>query len=242
MTQFPLKIFRFFIRAGIFFITFSFLLVLVLRWLPVSYTPLMFIRLCQHNEKEKKIDHQWVGFKSIPDNLELAVVCCEDQRFLLHHGFDLEEIERASKEAEDGGRTRGASTISQQTAKNVFLWPSSTYVRKGFEVWFTLLIEFLWGKKRIMEVYLNSIEFGNGIYGCGSAAEHFFHKDVSLLSNAEAARLAVVLPNPLGMKADAASGIVINRMTWALGQMKNYGNKIDFDKGGSPLENTTGTK
>ena len=222
-------------RFGLFFVTFSFVLVLVLRWLPVAWTPLMFIRLCEGNGGKRTIDHEWVAYDRIPDNLQLAVVCCEDQRFLTHHGFDYESIQLAMKEADDGERRRGASTISQQTAKNVFLWPGSTWVRKGFEAWFTVLIELTWGKKRIMEVYLNSIEFGNGIYGCEAASEYFFHKHASQLSDAEAARLAVVLPDPLQFRANAKSGYVVQRQAWALGQMQNWGGRLDLGKktGGS---------
>lgn len=222
----------FFIRirkAAVFFVSFSFLLVLVMRWLPVSYTPLMFIRIFDDKGETHRINHDWVNANEIPNNLQLAVVCTEDQRFLSHYGFDFGSIQDAMDEADAGGRHRGASTISQQTAKNVFLWPQSSYVRKGFEAWFTCLIELCWSKKRILEVYLNSIEFGDGIYGCEAASQHFFHKKVSLLSNAEAARLAVVLPDPLEYAANASSGHVISRMNWALGQMRNYGNVLSFD-------------
>lgn len=208
---------------------FSFLLVLTLRWLPVSYTPLMFLRCIQNvGSGNVRIDHKWIKEDDIPNNLKLAVVCCEDQRFLTHHGFDFEEIQKAMKDAEDGERNRGASTISQQTAKNVFLWPSSTYIRKGFEAWFTVLIEIGWSKKHILEVYLNSIEFGDGIYGCEAAAQHFFHKHAAELSVVESARLAVVLPNPIKFNAGKPSAYLIKRQNWALGQMRNYGGILKF--------------
>ncbi|HTL83156.1 MAG TPA: monofunctional biosynthetic peptidoglycan transglycosylase [Bacteroidia bacterium] len=216
-------------RAAVFFVSFSFLLVLVLRWIPVSYTPLMFIRLVDDKGKTHRIDHQWVNYEHIPNQLQLAVVCTEDQRFLTHYGFDFESIKDAMDEANDGGRHRGASTISQQTAKNVFLWPQSSWMRKGLETWFTVLIETCWSKRRILEVYLNSIEFGDGIYGCEAASQHFFHKEVTFLSNSEAARLAVVLPDPLGLSVNSSKGKVITRMNWALEQMRNFGNVLSFE-------------
>ncbi|HET6992706.1 MAG TPA: monofunctional biosynthetic peptidoglycan transglycosylase [Bacteroidia bacterium] len=217
------------LRAGIFFLFFSVVLVIVLRWLPVSYTPLMFFRCMQHaGNGNVRIEHQWVNADRIPNHLELAVVCTEDQRFLTHHGFDFEEIQKAMDEAEDGERQRGASTISQQTAKNVFLWPSSTFVRKGFEAWFTVLIELFWSKQRILEVYLNSAEFGDGIYGCESAAQHFFHKSAIQLSINESVRLAIVLPNPIKFNAGKPSPYLMKRQKWALEQMGNYGGVLKF--------------
>ena len=220
------------LKAGLFFVSFSVVLVIALRWIPVSYTPLMFIRSIQHaGEAGNRIEHTWIRSSEIPNHLELAVVCCEDQRFLTHHGFDFEEIKKAMDEAEEGDRHRGASTISQQTAKNVFLWPSSNFVRKGFEAWFTVLIEFFWSKQHILEVYLNSIEFGNGIYGCEAAAQHFFHKHASALSFAESARLAVVLPNPVKYNAGKPSAYLLKRQSWALTQMRNYGGVLKFPSG-----------
>src|SRR5687767_7828883 len=165
MKSAAVRTFKFFLHMGIFFVCFSFVLVLTLKFIPVSWTPLMFLRVVEYEgEKEPAIKHEWVSLDQIPNSLQLAVVCTEDQHFLVHHGFDFEQIEVAMKEAEKGKRHRGASTISQQTAKNVFLWPSHSWPRKGFEVWFTVLIELLWSKERIMEVYLNSIEFGPFIY------------------------------------------------------------------------------
>jgi monofunctional biosynthetic peptidoglycan transglycosylase len=227
MKPFLLRCWRFFFQAGIFFVLFSIVLVVVLRWLPVSYTPLMFIRCAQAgDDKEAKIEHEWLPESEIPNSLQLAVVSTEDQRFPEHFGFDLEEMEKAMDEAEEGGRQRGASTISQQTAKNVFLWPSSTYLRKGFEAWFTVLIEVFWSKKHILDVYLNSVEFGDGIYGCEAAAQHFFHKPASQLSLDEAARLAIVLPNPLRLNAGRPTAHMNTRKNWALQQMANRGNVL----------------
>lgn len=219
------------LKGGLFFLTFSVLLVLVFRWLPVSYTPLMFLRVIQNKDVEnKRIQHEWVHSNQIPNNLQLAVVCTEDQRFLLHHGFDFDEIARAMREADAGERFRGASTISQQTAKNIFLWPSSSFIRKGVEVWFTVLLEIFWSKQRILEVYLNSIEFGKGIYGCQAAAQNFFNKNALELTTAEAARLAIVLPNPIKFNVGKPSAYMLKRQHWALRQMRNYGGVLRFSE------------
>lgn len=230
--------FRFCLRAGLFFVSFSLLLVLVLKWLPVSWTPLMFVRVAQHiGDGKAKIEHDWVSADHIANSLQLAVVCTEDQHFLVHHGFDFEQIQVAMDEAEKGGRVRGASTISQQTAKNVFLWPSSSFLRKGFEVWFTALIELLWGKQRIMEVYLNSIEFGDGIYGCEAASKHFYHKSALYLSPAESARLAIVLPNPIRFNVGKPSGYMMRRQSWALTQMGYWGGTLKYSDKKDQTEN-----
>lgn len=229
MKEALLKVWKFCLKAGFFFVFFSVLLTLVLRWMPVPWTPLMFIRYAQNiGEDNARIKHEWVSASHIPNNLQLAVVCTEDQNYLKHHGFDFQQIKEAMERAEAGGKSRGASTISQQTAKNVFLWPSSSWLRKGFEVWFTVLIETLWSKERIMEVYLNSIEFGDGIYGCEAASQFYFKKSALHLSNAEAARLAVVLPNPLRFKANAGSGYVVRRQNWAIQQMGFWGGKLIY--------------
>ena len=228
---------KFILKAGVFFLSFSIVLVIALRWIPVSYTPLMFIRCAQNaGNGNVQILHEWNSINKISNNMQLAVVCTEDQNFLKHHGFDFESIQKAMDEAEDGGRRRGASTISQQTAKNVFLWPSSTYIRKGFEAWFTVLIEIFWSKKRILEVYLNSVEFGDGIYGCGAASHYFFKKSPDKLTMNEAARLAVVLPNPIKYNAAKQSPYLLRREAWALLQMKNWGGTIIFDDDKSSSE------
>jgi monofunctional glycosyltransferase len=220
---------RFILRFTFFCFCFSFLLVFTYRWIPVSYTPLMFIRMVENvGEENNRIKHHWVNRDEIANSLQLAVVCTEDQHFLVHYGFDFEQIKAAMEEAEEGGRQRGASTISQQTAKNVFCWPSSNFLRKGMETWFTILIEICWSKERIMEVYLNSIEFGDGIYGCEAAAKHFFKKSAVRLNSAESARLAVVLTNPHRFKVNASSGYVVRRQTWALQQMGFWGGVLNY--------------
>lgn len=238
MKTFLLRCWQFSYRAGIFFVVFSVVLVVVLRWLPVGYTPLMFIRYLQA-DKAASIEHEWIAGSEIPNHLMLAVVSTEDQRFPEHHGFDLKEIQKAMEESDQGGRRRGASTISQQTAKNVFLWPSSTLVRKGFEAWFTVLIELFWGKRHILEVYLNSIEFGDGIYGCEAAAQHFFHKSANRMTFEQSAMLAVVLPNPLVFNASRPSAHLSGRREWALAQMRNRGSVLIFPGVEEPAKKPT---
>lgn len=215
-------------RFFLFSFCFSILLVIVLKWIPVAWTPLMFFReMGDVIPENTPVRHQWISAEQIPPSLELAVVCTEDQRFLNHHGFDFESIQLALEESEEGGKSRGASTISQQTAKNVFCWPTSSWIRKGTEVWFTVLIETLWSKERILEVYLNSIEFGPGIYGCEAAAHYFFDKPAIELTNAQSARLAAVLPNPIKYNAGNPGPYVKRHQAWALQQMANYGYDLE---------------
>ena len=182
----------------LFFVLSSVSAVIVYRYVPVYATPLMFIRLFQQKAKgeDLKWKHHWVSKEEISPHLANAVIASEDNRFAEHHGFDFVEIKKAIKERESGKRKRGASTISQQTAKNVFLWPSSSWLRKGLEAYFTVLIEICWSKERIMEVYLNSIEMGDGIYGVQAVAEEHFNKDADNLSANECALIAATLPNP----------------------------------------------
>ena len=160
----------------------------------------MFIRLVQQAKegRELKLSHHWVPLSNISPSMPVAVMASEDARFLEHHGFDYEAIEKAAKRnlQHPEKRKLGASTISQQTAKNVFLWPGRSWLRKGFEVYFTALIELLWSKQRIMEVYLNSIETGEGIYGVDAVAEEHFHTDALHLTRSQCALIAVTLPNP----------------------------------------------
>jgi monofunctional biosynthetic peptidoglycan transglycosylase len=167
-------------------------LVLVYWVVPPPITPLMVIRLIQGEGLEK----QWVPLGSIDPDLMRAVIAAEDAKFCIHHGFDWDAIDNAYAHYQDGGRLLGASTISMQTAKNVFLWPGRNFLRKGIEAAFTVLIERIWGKRRILEVYLNVVEWGPGLYGAQTAAHHYFGKPASALSPREAAALAAVLPNP----------------------------------------------
>ena len=184
------------------FFSSTILAVVAYRFIPVYVTPLMAIRCFQQAASGESIiwHHHWVSLDNISPHLPVAVMASEDQRFLLHHGFDFDAIQKAAKRNRRGGKRKlGASTISQQTAKNVFLWPGRSWTRKGFEVYFTALIELMWSKQRIMEVYLNSIEMGNGIYGADAVAEYHFSKTAQDLSRAECALVAATLPNPRKM-------------------------------------------
>ncbi|MDR1808851.1 MAG: monofunctional biosynthetic peptidoglycan transglycosylase [Prevotella sp.] len=192
------KAFKWFRNIIIGLFLFSILQVVVFKFVPVFITPLMLIRCAEQKKdgKEMKWKHEWVALDEISHHLPQAVVASEDNLFLEHNGFDFKQIEIARKEAEKGKRQRGASTISQQTAKNVFLWPGKSYFRKGLEAYYTALIELIWGKKRIMEVYLNSIEMGDGIYGAEAVAQNHFHRSAKKLSREQCALIAASLPNP----------------------------------------------
>ena len=181
------------------FFSSTILAVVAYRFIPVYVTPLMVIRSFQQAASGESIiwHHHWVSLDNISPHLPVAVMASEDQRFLLHHGFDFDAIQKAAKRNRRGGKRKlGASTISQQTAKNVFLWPGRSWTRKGFEVYFTALIELMWSKQRIMEVYLNSIEMGPGIYGVDAVAEYHFDKKAKDLFRGECALIAATLPNP----------------------------------------------
>jgi len=183
----------------IFFFTSTILSVVILKFIPVYVTPLMLIRAVEQmlDGKEPVIHHYWVPLDHISHNLPQAVMASEDNLFLKHSGFDLEQIQKAQIEAQEGKRQRGASTISQQTARNVFLWQHRSWLRKGLEAYFTFLIEKIWGKERIMEVYLNSIEMGRGIYGADAVARINFDTTPDRLTKDQCAYIAVSLPNPL---------------------------------------------
>ena len=172
-----------------------------------------------------KLKSKWISMPDISPNVPLAVVASEDNLFLEHSGFDFESIEKAREfnQQKIGKKVRGASTISQQTAKNVFLWPQRSWLRKGLEVYFTVLIEFVWGKKRILEVYLNVIETGKGIYGVEEASELNFGKPASKLTRGEAALIAAVLPNPLRWNPSSPTPYIIGRQQWILWNMNNIG-------------------
>ena len=198
--------------------------VLILRWMPVWFTPLMFIRCAQQVSagEEMKLRHSWVSLDEISPSLPTAVMASEDAHFLEHNGFDYKAIEHAAmrnmKHPEK--RRLGASTISQQTAKNVFLWPGRSWIRKGFEVYFTVLIELMWSKERIMEVYLNSIEMGDGIYGASAVAEWHFNTQASQLSKAQCALIAATLPNPRRFNSAHPSSYMLKRQKRILHEMK----------------------
>ncbi|MCQ2285870.1 MAG: monofunctional biosynthetic peptidoglycan transglycosylase [Bacteroidales bacterium] len=204
----------------------SLLLPLLYKWVNPNITPLMIIRKMQNGTP---IEHQWVDIDDISQNLIVCAVAAEDNNFLGHNGFDYGAIERAMKINETGKKKLGASTISQQTAKNVFLWPSRTWFRKGCEVYFTFLIEKMWGKERIMEVYLNVIEMGDGIYGCEAASQHYFHKSASKVSRFEAALLTSIYPAPLKRNPAKPTIYLTGRAAHIVALSAKFG-KIRFDE------------
>lgn len=200
--------------------------VLVLRWLHPLTTAFMLEARAdaalagQHGYRQ---DYRWASLEQISPHAAIAVIASEDQQFPFHAGFDFDSIREAVRASEHGKRLRGASTISQQVAKNLFLWSGHSFVRKGLEAWFTVLIETLWPKERILEMYLNVAQFGDGVYGVQAAAERFWHKPAARLTSAEAALLAAVLPNPVRLHAERPSAYVLERRDWILGQMRGLG-------------------
>jgi monofunctional glycosyltransferase len=170
--------------------------VILYRFIPPPVTPLMVIRAVEG----RGLDHRWRSIDTVAPALPRALIAAEDAKFCDHRGFDFDALQKAYANNEKGRKIRGGSTISQQTAKNVFLWPGRSYVRKGLEAWFTVLIETIWGKKRIMEVYMNSIEYGPGIYGAEAASRRYFGVGADKLTQAQASRLAAILPSPLKWK------------------------------------------
>jgi monofunctional biosynthetic peptidoglycan transglycosylase len=226
------KIYRFLWKTAVAVLALSIGFVLLFRFVPVYVTPLMLIRSIDQLSEGKKVqlEHHWVSIDKISKNLSLAVICSEDQNFLNHFGFDVKAIEESVKTSLNSKnsqvrtkRLRGASTISQQTAKNVFLWPDRSWVRKGLEVYFTFLIEIAWSKERILEVYLNSIEMGNGIYGAEAASRHYYNKSAKDLSKRQAAAIAAILPNPREYRANPPSPYINSRIDWIMGQMNHFG-------------------
>lgn len=210
------------------FIVASLLLVLIYRFLPPPCTPLMVIRLVEQawsDDREMKIDKEWRSIEEISPWFVRAAITSEDQHFELHNGFDWEAIDKAQEynKKHKGKRTRGASTISQQLAKNLFLWPARSWVRKGLEVWFTFLIELVWSKERIMEVYLNIIEMGDGIYGVQAASQHYFSKNANRVSKEQAAVIIACLPSPLKWSPVKPGRYVRWKKGWIIRQMPKMG-------------------
>jgi monofunctional biosynthetic peptidoglycan transglycosylase len=192
-------ILKFILKLLAWLVALSLVWVVAYRWVNPPTTSLMI----RDHLNDVRIYREWVGLGEMSRHIPRAVIAAEDSRFCEHRGFDVEAIEKAMERNKQGKKLRGGSTISQQTAKNAFLWSGRTWIRKGLEAWFTVLIEFIWGKPRIMEVYLNIAEFGRGVYGVQAASIHYFNKPASKLSRVEAARLAAILPQPI--KRDAAS-------------------------------------
>lgn len=212
------------LRIVVAFFASTILSVVALRFIPVWFTPLMFIRCYEQLKegRELRMTHHWVSLDEISENMPVAVMASEDARFLSHHGFDFKAIESAAKRniQHPEKRRLGASTISQQTAKNVFLWPGRSWIRKGFEVYFTSLIELMWSKERIMEVYLNSIETGEGIYGVEAIANENWGLHANQLSKSQCALIAVTLPNPRQFSSKHPSAYMQKRQKRILHEMK----------------------
>ncbi len=200
--------------------------VLALRWVDPPCSSFM-LQYSFRNRLSAKPNHplqyQWVAWEDIATEVKLAVIAAEDQRFLTHRGFDFDSMYRAWRDHRGGKSLRGASTITQQTAKNLFLWPSRSLSRKALEAYFTVLIEISWSKRRILEVYLNIAEFGQGVYGIGPASRAFFHKGPSDLTLREAALIAAVLPSPLRYSVRKPSAYLLARMDWIIMQMRRFG-------------------
>jgi monofunctional glycosyltransferase len=203
----------------------SIVIVALFRWLPVPVTSFMVLDWIADDVRQSRANapHDWVPWGEISKQAAVAVIASEDQHFLEHGGFDFQAIDKAWTDARHGRRLRGASTISQQVSKNLFLWPGQSWLRKGLEAWFTLWIEWLWPKQRILEVYLNSAEFGHGVWGIEAASRHFFRKPAARLNRQEAALLAAVLPNPKRFRVDRPSPYVQQRQAWILRQMSMLG-------------------
>lgn len=218
--------------AALIWIVSSILLVVAFRFVPPPTSAVMIDRRLDAlfaNERNFTLSYHWTPLEKISSSLPIAVVAAEDQKFPVHHGFDVDAIQDALADAEDGARLRGASTISQQVAKNLFLWNGRSFVRKGFEAYFTVLIETLWPKRRIVEVYLNIAEFGDGIYGAGAASERYFHTSPQQLSAHQCALLAAVLPSPRKLHADRPSAYVQRRANWIERQVRQLGGAAYLD-------------
>lgn len=224
------RLWRFLRKFVIWFFIISISWVILARFIPIWVTPLMVIRSVEAvvDGKTPKIKKDWVFIDKISPNMVQAVVASEDNLFMQHNGFSFKDIEKAIEHNKKGKRVRGGSTISQQTAKNVFLWPRRSWVRKGLETYFTVLIEFFWSKERIMEVYLNVAEMGNGIYGVQAASEIYFDKNASKLTKSQAALIAVCLPNPRKFNPAKPSGYIQRRKNQIVSLMGKI-ERVDFE-------------
>ena len=208
------------------FIIVSIFIVLLLKWLNPITSSIMIQRKIEAVitfQERQMIAYQWFSYDEISKQMALAVIAAEDQNFPNHFGFDFDQIEKAIEQHERGRRLRGASTITQQVAKNLFLWEGRSFIRKGLEAYFTVLIELLWSKERTLEVYLNIIEMGDMIFGVGAASQIYFKKFPEKLTRSQAALLAATIPNPKRFSAKRPSGYVLRRQSWILGQMSSLG-------------------
>ncbi|MBA2780114.1 monofunctional biosynthetic peptidoglycan transglycosylase [Billgrantia kenyensis] len=218
--------------AGAAFVLLSILAVLMLRYVPVHGSMVMLERKVEAWVAGERlpIQQQWRPWDELSDQAKLAVIAAEDQRFPHHRGFDVDEMRRAWQASRNGGRLRGASTISQQTAKNLFLWTGRSWMRKGLEAWFTVLIEALWPKQRILEVYLNIAEWDHGVFGLEAAGQHYFGVSSDRINEAQASRLAAILPNPRAWDASRPGPHVERRSQWIRQQMRNLGGARYLDQ------------
>jgi monofunctional glycosyltransferase len=219
------KILRFLLKVCLWFFVSTIAVTIIYRFVPPPITPLMVIRLFEQasdKNRDMRLSKDWVSIEEISASMPKAVITSEDQNFMEHFGLDFKAIEKAQKynDRHKGKRIKGASTISQQTAKNVFLWPNRSYLRKGLEVYFTFLIELIWSKERIMEVYLNVIEMGDGIYGVEAASQKYFHKSAAKLNKNEAALIAACLPNPLRWSPAKPTAYIQRKQQWILRNMR----------------------
>ena len=220
---------RFIWKSFLWFLAISVFLVVIFKWIPVPITPLMVSRAIENklDGKEMILSHDWVSLDQISPNLQKAVISSEDGNFLKHNGFDFKALKKAFVNNNKGKKLKGGSTISQQTAKNIFLWQGRSYIRKGLEAYFTILIELIWGKERIMEVYLNSIEMGVGVYGAEAASQHYYQTPAINLTRMQAASIAAILPNPLKFKATNSSSYILRRKA-KIAKLMRYIGKIEY--------------
>ncbi|MBP5978866.1 MAG: monofunctional biosynthetic peptidoglycan transglycosylase [Halomonas sp.] len=225
LRRFLRQLWRLVWRGVLLFALLSVALVLLFRFVPPPGSMVMVERKIQSwiNSEPITIQRQWRSWESLSSSAKLAVIAAEDQRFPVHRGFDLVELRRAWQASQDGGRLRGASTLSQQTAKNVFLWSGRSWARKGLEAWFTLLVETLWSKQRILEVYLNVAEWDRGVFGLEAASQHYFGVSANALSERQASLLAAILPSPRTRSASRPDAQVERRSQWIRQQMRNLG-------------------
>lgn len=215
---------RILLRILFYFILLTNALVLLYRFVPVPFTPIMIMRYIEHFNEGIPFRYQWVKARKISQYAYLAAIVSEDQNFFKHSGFDLKAIEKAMEHNKrNTRRKRGASTISQQLAKNLFLWPGRSWIRKGFEAYFTILIEFYWPKKKILSTYLNVVEMGKNVFGIEAAAQTYFRKPALQLTAAEAAQIIAILPSPRRWKANPPGPYVQRRAAWILHQMRLFG-------------------
>lgn len=222
------KMRKFILGSILYFLVSTCLIVIIFRFFPLPISSFMIQQKISDvlNGRSGTIEYDWVSFDKISNSIKLAVIAGEDQKFFDHFGFDIESIEKAIKQNKRRKITRGASTITQQTAKNLFLWADKSFIRKGLEAYFTLLLELFWSKDRILEVYLNIAQFGNDVYGVQEASERYFKKDANQLTDLNAAMLAAVLPNPNRYIVNSPTSYQKRRIVWILKQMRQLGYEI----------------